>query len=110
MQGSKTATSRRFSSRMRTTPAFRRCSSPAGSGVDRPDEADARDLGRNPEAHRRSPVAGAAVHVNPHPAEALETGRERLLQAHEVIPRPELAAVRVTRKLEGVARPGRVES
>src|SRR6266571_9295106 len=69
-----------------------------------PDQADERDLRRDPESHRRSPIARAATDVDPHAAEAVEPRDERLLQAHQKIPRPELPAVRVPGELKGVAR------
>src|SRR5258708_34640633 len=60
-----------------------------------PDQANERDLRRNPESHRRPPISRAAADVDPHAAEAIEPRGERLLQAHQKIPRPELPAVRV---------------
>ncbi len=69
-----------------------------------PDQADERDLRRNPESHRRSPVPRAAADVDPHAAEAIQPRDERLLQAHQKIPRPELPAVRVPGELQLVAR------
>src|SRR5436190_18141626 len=69
-----------------------------------PDQVDERDLRRDPESHRRSPIPRAAASVDPHAAEAMESRDERLLQAHEKIPRPELAAVRVPGELQLVAR------
>src|SRR3979490_776487 len=68
-----------------------------------PDQADERDLRRDPESHRRSPIPRAAASVDPHAAEALESRDERLLQAHQKIPRPELPAVRVPGELEVIA-------
>src|SRR6266704_5117470 len=68
-----------------------------------PDQADQRDLRRDPETHRRSPIPRAAASVNPHAAEAIEPRDERLLQAYEEVPRPELAAVRVPGELQLVA-------
>src|SRR5882672_3882848 len=68
-----------------------------------PDQADERDLRRDPETHRRSPVPRTAASVDPHAAEAIEPRDERLLQAHQKIPRPELPAVRVPRELQLVA-------
>src|SRR5205814_2369661 len=56
-----------------------------------PDQVDERDLRRDPESHRRSPIPRAAASVDPHAAEAMESRDERLLQAHQKIPRPELA-------------------
>src|SRR2546427_10723033 len=67
------------------------------------DQANECDLRRNPESHRRSPIPGAAAGVDPHAAEAVEPRDERLLQAHQEIPRPELAAVRVPGELQLVA-------
>src|SRR5438132_126436 len=68
-----------------------------------PDQADKRDLRRDPETHRRSPKPRAAASVNPHAAEAVQPRDERLLQAHEEVPRPELAAMRVPGELQLVA-------
>src|SRR5882762_2687882 len=68
-----------------------------------PDQADERDLRRDPETHRRSPIPRAAASVDPHAAEAVEPRDERLLQAHQEIPRPELPAVRVPGELQLVA-------
>src|SRR6266853_6233279 len=68
-----------------------------------PDQADERDLRRDPEAHRRSPVPRAAASVDPHAAEAIQPRDERLLQAHQKIPWPELPAVRVPGELQLVA-------
>src|SRR5712664_1207432 len=68
-----------------------------------PDQADERDLRRDPETHRRSPIPRAAASVDPHAAEAVEPRDERLLQAHQEVPRPELPAVRVTGQLQLVA-------
>src|SRR6266508_3538910 len=65
-----------------------------------PDQADERDLRGNPESHRRSPVPRAATDINPHTTEAIQPRDERLLQAHQKIPRPELPAVRVPEKLQ----------
>src|SRR5713226_2431218 len=62
-----------------------------------PDQADERDLRRDPESHRRSPISRAAADVDPHAAEAVQSRDERLLQSHQKIPRPELPAVRVPR-------------
>src|SRR5258705_11812507 len=64
-----------------------------------PDQADERDLRRDPETHRRSPIPRAAASVDPHAAEAVEPRDERLLQAHQKVPRPELPAVRVPGEL-----------
>src|SRR3989475_9637820 len=68
------------------------------------DQANECDLRRNPESHRWSPIPRAAADVDPHAAEAIEPRDERLLQAHQKIPRPELPAVRVPGELKGVAR------
>src|SRR5882672_8595824 len=62
-----------------------------------PDQPDERDLRRNPEPHRRPPIPGAAAGVDPQAAEPVQPRGERLLQAHQKIPRPELAAVGVPR-------------
>ncbi len=67
------------------------------------DQADERDLRRDPETHRRSPIPRAAADVDPHAAEAIQPRDERLLQAHQEIPRPELPAVRVPGELQLVA-------
>src|SRR5437879_2221764 len=69
-----------------------------------PDQSNKRDLPGNPKSHRRSPIPRAAADVDPHAAEAVQPRDERLLQAHQKIPRPELPAVRVPRELKGVAR------
>src|SRR6266704_342300 len=68
-----------------------------------PDQADERDLRRNPESHRRSPIPRAAADIDPHAAEAIEPRNERLLQAHQEIPRPELPAMSVPGELKLVA-------
>src|SRR3546814_20009031 len=44
-------------------------------------------------------VAGAAAGVDPELLQAMQAGHERLLHRHEQIPRPELAAMGMTRKL-----------
>src|SRR6266446_5571890 len=67
------------------------------------DQANECDLRRNPESHRWSPVPRAAAYVDPHAAEAIEPRDERLLQAHQKIPRPELPTVRVPGELQLVA-------
>src|SRR5690348_11607601 len=72
-----------------------------------PNQADAGDFGGDAEAHRRSPVAGAAVDVDPHATEPVEARGEGLLQADEQVPWPELPAVRVTGELQVVAGSGR---
>src|SRR5712691_6893411 len=73
------------------------------SGLLFPDQANECDLRRNSESHRRSPISCAAASVDPHAAEAVEARDERLLQAHQKIPRPELPAVRVPGQLQLVA-------
>jgi hypothetical protein len=42
-----------------------------------------------------APSTRTAIDVDPHAAQPIQTRGERLLQAHEKIPRPELPAVRV---------------
>src|SRR5262245_53328983 len=65
-----------------------------------PHKADAGDLGRDAEAHGRAPVARAAIDVHPGASEAMQPRGERLLQPHEQVPGPELAAVRVAGELQ----------
>src|SRR5690606_21086633 len=48
---------------------------------------------------------GAVAHVDQRPPNALETRDYGLLQADQVIPRPELAAVRVAGELQPDAQP-----
>src|SRR5438445_12420757 len=67
------------------------------------DQANECDLRRNPESHRWSPIPRAAAYVDPHAAEAVEPRDERLLQAHQKIPRPEPPTVRVPGELQLVA-------
>src|SRR5258706_405339 len=67
------------------------------------NEANSGDFRRDSEAHGRAPIAGAAADVDPHLADALESRGERLLQAHEEVPRPELAAMGMSRELQLVA-------
>src|SRR2546427_1270160 len=67
------------------------------------DQANECDLRRNPESHRWSPIPRAAAGVDPHAAEAIQPRDERLLQAHQKIPRPELPAMRVPGELQLVA-------
>src|SRR5258705_9605183 len=64
------------------------------------DQADARDLRRDPESHRRSPIPRAAAGVDPQAAQAIQPPGERLPPAHQKIPRPELAAVRMPGELQ----------
>ena len=66
-------------------------------------EAQPRDLRRRAQALRRSPIAGAAAYVDPQRVQPMKSGSERLLQAHEKIPRQELAAVRMARELQVIA-------
>src|SRR6185312_15745402 len=68
------------------------------------DQPQACDFRRHAEPLRRPPVARAATHVHPQMIEPMQPGGERLLEPHEQIPRPELAAVRVTRELQIEAR------
>src|SRR5512146_1717000 len=72
-------------------------------------ETEERDLGRCAEALRWTPVAGAAARVDPQPAEPCEAGGERLLEAHEQVPRQELPPVRVARELQVESRRRRRE-
>src|SRR6185369_7624230 len=55
------------------------------------------------EAFGRPPVAGATTGVDHQPTEPAQAGGKGLLQRHEVIPRPELAAMGVAGKLQGEA-------
>src|SRR5579883_1530172 len=59
-----------------------------------------RDLRRYAQALGRAPVAAAAAGVDPQAPEPVKARRKRLLQPHEEIPRPELAAMRVARQLQ----------
>src|SRR5512141_3253756 len=72
----------------------------AAGGASRRDEPQPRDLRRCAEALRGSPVAGAAARVDPQPAQPLEAGGERLLEAHEEVPGQKLSTVRVSGQLQ----------
>src|SRR5258708_9383764 len=65
-----------------------------------PDESNQCDLRWNTKPHRRPPITRTAIDVDPHAAQPIQTRGERLLQAHEKIPRPELPAVRVSGQLK----------
>src|SRR5258705_13497374 len=62
-----------------------------------PDQADERDLRRDPETHRRSPIPRAAASVDPHAAEAGGPPGERLPPAPPKSPPPEMPPPRGTR-------------
>src|SRR5579885_3235810 len=76
-----------------------RISIPRGGGP----QAQERDLGRDSEAVRRAPPAGARVHVDPEAPVAAQAARVPVREADEQAEREELAAVRVSRELEVVA-------
>src|SRR3954453_9053402 len=62
---------------------------------------DARDLERREQPHRRTPVAAAARDVQLRALVVVAAGQEAaLLELDDVVPRPDLAAVRVARELE----------
>src|SRR5258705_1558867 len=70
------------------------------------DQADARDLRRDPESHRRSPIPRAAAGVDPQAAQAVQPPGGRLLQAHQKNPPPEMAALRMPAELPQPVHPG----
>src|ERR1700689_456293 len=65
----------------------------------RVDEPNARDLRGNTEAVGWTPITRTPAHIDPETLQAVQTRGERLEVAHEMIPRPELAAVRVPGEL-----------
>src|SRR6185295_16131455 len=54
------------------------------------DETDAGDLGGYTETHGRTPLARAGADVDPHETDLPQARGERLLEAHEEVPGPEL--------------------
>src|SRR5580704_7470444 len=68
------------------------------------NEPDARDFRWDAETVGRSPVSGAAAHVDPEVLQPVQTCGEWLKETDEVIPGPELTAVRVPRDLHVESR------
>ncbi len=56
-------------------------------------ESQSRDLRRRAEAVGDSPIPRAAADIHPQGIQAMQARRERLLEAHEEVPGPELTAV-----------------
>ncbi len=73
----------------------------------RRNQSDSGDFRWNAQAVGRSPVAGAAAHVNPKIPQTMQSGGERLEVAYEKIPGPELTAMRVPGDLNVEAGAGR---
>src|SRR5688500_3373470 len=73
----------------------------------RPHQPDPRDLAWRSQPLGRPPVSGAAAGVDPHLLQPGQARGEWLLEAHEQIPWPELAAVRVSGDLQVEAGRGR---
>jgi hypothetical protein len=66
----------------------------------RPRQLDHRDLPAHGQTRRRAPVAGAAVDVEPRPADAMEAGHDGLELLDHQVEREELSAVGVAGELE----------
>jgi hypothetical protein len=73
----------------------------AQPGAEPGAQDDARDLGGGADAHGRTPEPAAAARVELRRADALVTDQMPALGPHrDVVPRPDLAAVRVPRDLQ----------